>query len=80
MPRDFSESDWKTLSHLKPLALERLCQRILQKADSIITHAKKRKSDRGLFQPLEPFSCAGYSDQFAVRESAYRGRILRFQF
>jgi hypothetical protein len=41
MPRDFSESDWKTLSHLKPLALERLCQRIFQKADSIIAHAKK---------------------------------------
>ncbi len=41
MPRDFPESDWKTLSHLKPLALERLCQRILQEAGGILDHTQE---------------------------------------
>ena len=41
MPRDFPEPDWKTFSRLKPLALDRLCQRILQKAGGIITHAQE---------------------------------------
>lgn len=37
---NFPEPDWKTISHLKPLALDRLCQRILQKAGSILEHAQ----------------------------------------
>ena len=41
MPRDFPESDWKTLSRLKPLALDRLCQRILEKAGGILDHAQE---------------------------------------
>jgi hypothetical protein len=36
MPIDFPEPDWKTLSRLKPLALERLCQRILQESGNIL--------------------------------------------
>ncbi len=41
MMNNFPESDWKTLSRLKPLALDRLCQRILQKAGKILNHAKE---------------------------------------
>lgn len=36
MQINFPESDWKSLSRLKPLALDRLCQRILQKAGSVL--------------------------------------------
>ncbi len=43
MPQNFPESDWKTLSRLKPLALDRLCQRILQGAKNIITRAQEGK-------------------------------------
>jgi hypothetical protein len=41
MSRDFSEPDWKTLSHLKPLALDRLCQRILLESEDIIVRVKE---------------------------------------
>jgi hypothetical protein len=41
MPHNFLESDWKILSHLKPLALDRLCQRILQESGKILDHAKE---------------------------------------
>ena len=41
MPREFPEPDWKTLSRLKPLALDRLCQRILITSEDIIVHAKE---------------------------------------
>jgi len=41
MPRDFPESDWKTLSRLKPLALDRLCQRILIESEDIIVRANE---------------------------------------
>jgi len=41
MPNNFSEPDWKILSRLKPLALDRLCQRILQESGSIITRAQQ---------------------------------------
>ena len=41
MPNDFPESDWKTLSRQKPLALDRLCQRILQKAGGILDHTQE---------------------------------------
>ena len=40
MQYNFPESDWKTLSRLKPLALDRLCQRILQESCKILDHAK----------------------------------------
>lgn len=39
--RNFPESDWKILSRLKPLALERLCRRILQEADGILDRAQE---------------------------------------
>jgi hypothetical protein len=41
MPHNFPESDWKILSHLKPMALERLCQRVLQESGKILDHAKE---------------------------------------
>ena len=41
MPPNLPESDWKTLSRLKPLALDRLCQRIFQESESIIARAKE---------------------------------------
>ena len=46
MPPNFPESDWKTLSRLKPSALERLCQRILREAGSIIAHTREDGSHR----------------------------------
>jgi hypothetical protein len=41
MPHDFPESDWKTLFRLKPLVLDRLCQRILQEAGGILDHTEE---------------------------------------
>jgi hypothetical protein len=41
MPRDFPEPDWKTLSRLKPLVLDRLCQRILLESEDIIVRVKE---------------------------------------
>jgi hypothetical protein len=41
MPRDFPEPDWKTLSRLKPLVLDRLCQRILLESEDIIVRIKE---------------------------------------
>lgn len=41
MQIDFPEPDWKTLSRLKPLALERLCKRILQESGNILDHAQE---------------------------------------
>lgn len=41
MPNNFPESDWKILFHLKPLALDRLCQRILQEAGGILDCAQE---------------------------------------
>ncbi len=40
MPLDFPEPDWKTLSRLKPLALDRLCRRILDKSGKIIARVR----------------------------------------
>ncbi|MFZ5923031.1 MAG: peptide ABC transporter substrate-binding protein [Chloroflexota bacterium] len=40
MPLDFPEFDWKTLSRLKPLALDRLCRRILEKSGKIIAQVR----------------------------------------
>lgn len=40
MQRDIPESDWQTLSRLKPLTLERLCQRFLREAGDIIAHTR----------------------------------------
>lgn len=41
MEREIPESDWKTLSRLKPLALDRLSQRIMTTSEDIIVHAKE---------------------------------------
>jgi hypothetical protein len=41
MPREIPESDWKILSRLKPLTLDRLCQRILKTSEDIIVRAKE---------------------------------------
>lgn len=40
MTNDFPESDWKILSRLKPLALDRLCRRILLESEDIIVRVK----------------------------------------
>ncbi len=42
----FSEQDWKHLTRLKPLALERLCQRILDGAQAIIAAAAEGERHR----------------------------------
>ncbi len=42
----FPEPDWKVLSRLKPLALERLCRRILDEAQAIIAGAAEGESHR----------------------------------
>ncbi len=34
-PLDIKESDWKTLRRLQPLALERLCKRVLDDIESV---------------------------------------------
>ncbi len=44
--RTFPESDWNVLSRLKPLALERLCARILQGARERVTTAQPGESHR----------------------------------
>ncbi len=41
MQRDFPESDWKILSRLKPLALDRLCERIVLESEDIIVRTKE---------------------------------------
>jgi hypothetical protein len=41
MSGDLSESDWKVLSRLKSLALDRLCQRILTTSEDIIVRANE---------------------------------------
>jgi hypothetical protein len=41
MQNDFPESNWKTLSRLKPLALERLCKLILQESGNILDRAQE---------------------------------------
>jgi hypothetical protein len=41
MPREFPESDWKILSRLKPLTLDRLCQRILLESEDSIVRVKE---------------------------------------
>lgn len=46
MPTDLPEPDWKTLSRLKPLALDRLCARILQDAEDTIVHARQGEHHR----------------------------------
>ena len=46
MPNNFSEPDWKILSRLKPLALDRLCQRILGGSGDIIARAQEGERHR----------------------------------
>ena len=43
---NFPESDWKHLSRLKPLALDRLCQRILAEALALIDVAVEGEHHR----------------------------------
>ena len=43
---NFPESDWKHLSRLKPLALDRLCQRILAEAHALIDAAAEGEHHR----------------------------------
>jgi len=42
--KTFTEKDWKTLSRLKPLALERLSRRILDESQRIIASAPAGES------------------------------------
>lgn len=42
----FPERDWRHLSHLKPLALDRLCQRILDEVQDLIAGAPEEGSHR----------------------------------
>ena len=42
----FPERDWKTLSRLKPVALERLCQRILDEVQGLIADAPEGEYHR----------------------------------
>lgn len=42
----FPERDWKTLSRLKPIALERLCRRILDEVQHLVADAPKGESYR----------------------------------
>lgn len=41
MQRNFPEIDWKMLSRLKPLTLDRLCRRILHESGELLAHAKE---------------------------------------
>ena len=41
MQRDFPESDWKVLSRLRPLALDRLCRQIVLESEDIIVRVKE---------------------------------------
>lgn len=47
MMRDIRESDWKLLSRLKPLALDRFCQRVLSQI-GVLTSESKSTHDRYL--------------------------------
>ncbi|MES2790527.1 MAG: hypothetical protein V4719_13025 [Planctomycetota bacterium] len=40
MARDIPEADWKLLSKLKPLALDRLCRRILDEIGAVAADSK----------------------------------------
>lgn len=46
MPLEFPEADWKILTRLRPLALERLCRRILREANNIIARAEEGEYHR----------------------------------
>jgi hypothetical protein len=41
MPRDIAESDWKKLRALHPIALDRFCQRILEKIGTILADSSR---------------------------------------
>jgi|YNPBryBLVA2012_1023415.scaffolds.fasta_scaffold28472_1 hypothetical protein len=44
MSFNFPEPDWKVLSRLRPLALDRLCRHILQEAGEILARAEEGKN------------------------------------
>jgi hypothetical protein len=43
---NFPEQDWKLLSRLKPVALDRLCQRILAETQALVTAATEGEHHR----------------------------------
>ncbi|MFZ5909426.1 MAG: peptide ABC transporter substrate-binding protein [Chloroflexota bacterium] len=46
MGLDLPEHDWKTLSRLKPLALERLCQRFLRRVQDLLADLPEGEAHR----------------------------------
>jgi hypothetical protein len=48
MSRDINETDWKLLRELFPIALERLCGRVLEEVQHIDTDASKSAHQRYL--------------------------------
>ena len=48
MSRDFPESDWKVFVQLRELALERLCERIVNEVDQISSDSAASFHDRYL--------------------------------
>lgn len=46
MGLELPEPDWKTLSRLKSVALDRLCQGILRGAQDLLAHAQEGESHR----------------------------------
>ena len=48
MSQEISESEWKILRELKPIALDRFCQRVLAEVDRITTDTAKGAYERYL--------------------------------
>ena len=48
MKRGFPEADWKVLRSLRPIALDRLCQRVLKEAEAICADTGKSSHQRYL--------------------------------
>jgi hypothetical protein len=48
MLRDISEADWKVLRQLKPIALERFCQQVLDEIGSLASDTSKTTHERYL--------------------------------
>ena len=44
MSQEISESEWKILRELKPIALDRFCQRVLAEVDRITTDTAKGRT------------------------------------
>ena len=48
MSQEISEREWKILRELKPIALDRFCQRVLAEVDRIATDTSKGDTQRYL--------------------------------